>query len=46
MLVLQRSLPTLATATYIVVKELPAINWGYDGQSQADRARKKAMNPV
>lgn len=46
MLLLQRTLPMLATATYIVVKELPATNWGFDGQTQADRARKRAMNPA
>lgn len=46
MLLLRRTLPSLAAATYIVVKELPAINWGYDGQTQADRAEKKALNPV
>ena len=30
--------PDLPTATYVVVHELPATDWGYDGRSQADRA--------
>lgn len=46
MLLLRQALPTLAVATYVVVKELPAIDWGYDGQTQADRARKKTLNPA
>lgn len=45
-LLLRQALPTLPVATYVVVKELPAINWGYDGQTQADRARKKTLNPA
>jgi 4-oxalocrotonate tautomerase len=36
--VLRQAMPALATATYIVVKELPAANWGYDGETQAARA--------
>lgn len=28
---------TLAEASYIVIHELPAENWGYAGRSQADR---------
>ena len=39
MALLRRELPSLAAATYVVVTELPAINWGYDGQTQADRAK-------
>jgi 4-oxalocrotonate tautomerase len=35
---LRRTLPDLDPATYIVVKEHPAIDWGYDGRTQADRA--------
>ncbi|RWR31140.1 hypothetical protein D2T31_05455 [Sinirhodobacter populi] len=35
---LRQAMPTLATATYVVVKELPATNWGYDGETQAARA--------
>lgn len=38
MALLRRALPTLAAATYVVVTELPAANWGYDGRTQADRA--------
>ena len=36
---LRQTMPTLATATYVVVKELPANNWGYDGETQTARAR-------
>lgn len=36
---LRQAMPTLATATYVVVKELPATNWGYDGETQDARAR-------
>lgn len=39
MSLLRRTLPTLDRATYIVVKENPATDWGYDGRTQADRAR-------
>lgn len=28
----------LATASYVVVRELPGTDWGYDGQTQAARA--------
>lgn len=38
MAILQRALPDLDPATYIVVKELPATDWGYGGRTQADRA--------
>ena len=38
MALLRREWPTLAEATYVVVKELPAASWGYDGRTQADRA--------
>ena len=38
MALLRRALPTLAEATYVVVTELPSVNWGYDGRTQADRA--------
>lgn len=44
MLLLRQALPTIPVATYVVVKELPGINWGYDGQTQADRARKKTLS--
>lgn len=39
MSLLRRTLPDLSPATYIVVKENPATDWGYDGITQADRAR-------
>lgn len=42
MRLLRQELPTLATATYVVVKELPATNWGYDGETQADRVLSRA----
>lgn len=44
MTVLQKALPDLSLATYVVVKEVPATDWGYDGHTQADRARLKARN--
>ncbi len=46
MALLRRALPGLATATYVVVKELPACDWGFDGQTQADRAQQKNPNPT
>jgi 4-oxalocrotonate tautomerase len=33
-------LPGLAEATYVVVHELAGTDWGYDGQTQTDRAAK------
>ena len=38
MQLLRQVMPTLASATYVVVQELPAANWGYDGETQAARA--------
>lgn len=38
---LRRALPELAEATYIVVRDLPGGDWGYDGQTQADRAQSR-----
>lgn len=38
MATLRAAFPTLSTATYILIKELPANAWGYDGRTQADRA--------
>lgn len=35
---LRQVMPVLPTATYVVVKELPATAWGYDGKTQAARA--------
>lgn len=40
MRLLRQEMPTLATATYVVVTELPGTNWGYDGETQADRVIK------
>lgn len=39
MLLLRQALPELGTATYVVVRELPASDWGYDGQTQLDRIK-------
>ncbi|WP_374500063.1 4-oxalocrotonate tautomerase family protein [Zoogloea sp.] len=38
MVLLRKALPDLHVATYVVVTETPAHNWGYDGQTQAQRA--------
>ncbi|MFL0693594.1 MAG: 4-oxalocrotonate tautomerase family protein [Agrobacterium tumefaciens] len=38
MALLRAEWPELHPATYVVVQELPATDWGYDGLSQADRA--------
>lgn len=38
MQLLRRVMPDLDVATYIVVHEVPASDWGYDGRTQADRA--------
>ena len=35
---LSRHLSAPASPFYIVVQEVPAASWGYDGRSQADRA--------
>lgn len=35
---LRRYVPGLSPATYVIVHELPATDWGYNGQTQADRA--------
>jgi 4-oxalocrotonate tautomerase len=35
---LRAELGVLPTATYVVVRDIPAGDWGYDGQSQAARA--------
>lgn len=34
---LRTELGTLPEATYVVVRDIPADDWGYDGRSQADR---------
>jgi 4-oxalocrotonate tautomerase len=41
MALLRRVLPDLNPATYIVVSEHPGTDWGYDGRSQTDRARRR-----
>lgn len=38
MAILRDALPDLDPATYVIIKELPATNWGYGGRTQADRA--------
>ena len=40
MKLLRKALPTLDPATYVVVKELSATDWGFDGRTQADRAKE------
>lgn len=34
---LKRVLPDLPEATYVIVREVPATGWGYDGRTQAAR---------
>jgi len=46
MLLLRNARSDLEVATYVVVKELPATDWGYDGRTQADRARQKALSAI
>ncbi|MFT4080260.1 tautomerase family protein [Rhodomicrobium sp.] len=43
MALLRRAYPNLGAATYVVVKQLPATDWGYDGRTQADRAKERPM---
>jgi len=38
MALLRDAFPGLDPATYIIIKALPATDWGYGGRSQADRA--------
>ncbi|MEO8242440.1 MAG: hypothetical protein ABI832_09000 [bacterium] len=40
MATLRQVVPGLAEATYVVIHELPGTDWGYDGQTQTDRAAK------
>ncbi len=40
MSLLRQAAPDLSVATYVVIAELPASNWGYDGVTQADRAKQ------
>lgn len=40
-LALAEALPGLPEATYVVIRELPADAWGYDGRTQASRAAGK-----
>ncbi|MBL8438572.1 MAG: tautomerase family protein [Zoogloeaceae bacterium] len=46
MALLREFLPDLDAATYVVVSEIPATNWGYDGQTQAKRARAQSGTPA
>jgi 4-oxalocrotonate tautomerase len=45
---LQRHLGPLAPASYVIVQELPASDWGYGGQTQAARqaARQRVAQPA
>lgn len=42
MALLRAEWPELHPATYVVVHELPATDWGYGGMSQADRAAARS----
>jgi 4-oxalocrotonate tautomerase len=42
MALLRAEFPDLHAATYVVLHELPATDWGYDGRSQADRAAARS----
>ena len=35
---LRAAVPGLSATTYIIIREMPASAWGYDGRTQADRA--------
>ncbi|WP_306027962.1 hypothetical protein [Stappia sp. MMSF_3263] len=41
MRMLKAALPGLDPATYVIVKEVPGSDWGFDGRTQADRARER-----
>jgi 4-oxalocrotonate tautomerase len=46
---LQRQLAhgsALEEASYVIVRELPASDWGYDGVTQLDRKRAKELAPA
>ena len=45
---LQRHLGSMAPASYVIVHELPASDWGYGGQTQAMRqaARQREAQPA
>lgn len=46
MKLLRAVMPGLPEATYVIIHELPGENWGYDGQTQQDRAtRRSAVAP-
>ena len=38
MAALRPAVPGLSATTYIIIREMPASAWGYDGRTQADRA--------
>ena len=46
MALLRRELPEIADATYVIIKELPGGDWGYDGRTQADRAGSETLHPA
>ncbi len=43
---LQRVLGDLHEASYVIVRELPACDWGFDGLTQAQRRALTAPNPL
>ena len=42
MTMLRNALPALDPATYVVITEIAGSDWGFDGKTQADRARLSA----
>lgn len=40
---LERQLGALEEASYVVVQEMPAGNWGYGGRTQAERRKEVAV---
>lgn len=41
MALLRETVEPLDPATYVVIKEVAGSDWGYDGRTQADRARQR-----
>ncbi|WP_414447999.1 4-oxalocrotonate tautomerase family protein [Burkholderia sp. 22PA0099] len=41
MALLRETIAQLDAATYVVIKEVAGSDWGYDGRTQADRARQR-----
>lgn len=43
---LKHLLGDLHEASYVIVRELPASDWGYDGQTQAQRKIQRTLEPL